>query len=306
MESKPKVLMITADGNLGVPGTEANQRLLLQEKYADITPVFWGRGALILPFRVGGAFDVVSVQDPFWRGLVGLLLARRKQARLNVQVHTDLEAQGPLRHSLARFVLRHADSVRVVSEKLREQAEEMGVTAPISVLPIYIDIERFCSIERAPRGGEHKTILWVGRFEEEKDPLRAIDVLNEVREGGVDAKLVMLGTGSLENELKKRAEELPVTFAGWQDPAPFYASADVLLNTSRYEGYGVAMVEALAAGVPVIAPDVGIAREAGAIVVDRDKLAEAITNTLRSGTRGELQLPLLSQEEWGRQWSKTL
>lgn len=301
MEHKPKVLMITADKNLGVPGTEANRRLALQEKHADIIPVFWGRGSLLLPFKIRGTFDVVSVQDPFWRGLVGLIVARMKRTRLNVQVHTDLEAQSLLRRALARAILRRADSVRVVSQKLRTQVEEMGVEVPITVLPVYIDIERFRAIERVPQEGDQKTILWVGRFEEEKDPLRAIDVVKDV-----DAKLIMLGAGSLSRALRAHAKGLPVTFPGWQDPAPFYASADVLLNTSQYEGYGAAIVEALAAGVPVVSPDVGVAREAGAIVANRDELATAVADTLRKDAHGDLKLETLSQEEWGKRWSGTL
>ena len=63
-----------------------------------------------------------------------------------------------------------------------------------------------------------------------------------------------------------------VTFLGWQndinDIAGYYKSADVLLVTSLYEGYGLQMVEARIAGIPVISTDVGVAREVGAYITD--------------------------------------
>jgi hypothetical protein len=116
----------------------------------------------------------------------------------------------------------------------------------------------------------------------------------------------MLGEGSLENSLKNDAKGLPVIFHGWQDPAPFLVSADVLINTSYYEGYGASIVEALVAGVPVVAPDVGVAKEAGAVIAKRSNLANSVVEVLRSGKRGEIKIPILSEKEWGLFWSETL
>lgn len=240
-------------------------------------------------------FDTVSAQDPFFSGLIAMWIARRTGARLNVQVHADLKAQSLVRHILAQIVLRHADSIRVVSEKLKQQVEHVGVRANIVVLPVFVDVERFKNIERHPEGN---TILWVGRFEQEKDPELAIDIVSKIP----DAKLIMLGRGSLEAALKEKAKNMPVEFGGWQDPLPFLARADVLINTSPAESFGVSMVEALAAGVPVVAMDVGIAKEAGAIVVPKEKLAEAVTEVLRTHPRGELKLNLLNKDEWIRAW----
>jgi glycosyltransferase involved in cell wall biosynthesis len=301
-----KVLMITADKQLFVEGTPPYERLQLQKKYADIVPVFWGHGSLLAPFGVKGDFDVVTVQDPFWRGIVGLIISFYKKARFNVQVHTDLFAQSFMRRALAHVVLGQADSIRVVSNKLKTQVERLDVVVPIKVLPIFLDIERLTAIPRSEGYGDTKTILWVGRFEVEKDPARAIDILKEVRQKGVDAELVMLGAGSLKEKLEQKANGLPITFPGWSDPAPYLASADVVLNTSHYEGYGASIVEALAVGVPVVSPDVGVAQEAGAVIAPREGLATAVVLTLNSGVQGELKIPILSSDEWGKQWSETL
>jgi glycosyltransferase involved in cell wall biosynthesis len=104
----------------------------------------------------------------------------------------------------------------------------------------------------------------------------------------------MLGAGTLEGVLRARADALGVTdaiaFPGWSDPGKFLPTTELLLSTSRYEGYGMAIVEALAAGVPVLSTDVGIAREAGAVIAEGD-YGEALSAWLSgSRSRGKLLL----------------
>jgi len=286
--------MITGDKNTMIYHSAANRRLQLQASQVEkLEVVYWGRGS-IWPALPKEKFDVVTVQDPFWRGLFAWRAARRMGARFNVQVHTEVL------NTLGRFILRRADSVRVVSEKIKKQVEAAGVRAKISVLPIYVDIERFKNIVPVPHA--QKTILWIGRFEDEKDPLLALEVIKKIP--GV--KLVMLGAGSLENELRRQAKGLPVEFAGWQDPAVYLGHADVVLCTSRHESWGASIVEALAAGVPVVAPEVGIAKEAGAIVVPRSDLGKAVNDVLTNGMRGQLRLQLLNKDEWAARWKESL
>ncbi len=294
-----RVLMISGDKKFG-PG---HPRYDLQRSAVEeLAVVYWGRGST-RPEIPQGAFDVVTVQDPFWRGWFAVRVARRIGAKVNVQVHTDLCAQGFVKQALAQMVLRRADSIRAVSEKIKGQIADMNIATPVHVLPVYVEVGSFRNLVRVPH--EQKTILWVGRFEKEKDPLSAIEIFAQVRKV-IDAKLIMLGKGSLEGELVQQAKGLPVEFPGWQPPLPYYATADVLLTTSQYEGFGAAMVEALAAGVPVVAPNVGVAAEAGAVVVPRERLAEAAIQALQSNTRGELKLPLLSEQQWVQAWKESL
>lgn len=295
-----KVLMITGDKRFG-PGHE---RYELQRSVVDeLAVVYWGRGSL-WPKIPAGQFDVVTVQDPMLRGVFGLRVVKKIKARLNVQVHMDLYALSRWRYVLAQCVLRRADSIRVVSQKIQSQVEHMGVRAKVSVLPIFVDVSKFQRV--TPRAHTSKNILWIGRFEVEKDPLLAIKVLQKVLMFEPGAHLRMLGLGSMSQEMSKQAERLPVEFLGWQDPAQFLDTADVVLCTSVHESWGASTVEALAAGVPVVAPDVGVAKEAGATVVSRERLAEAIIQTLKEGSRGKLLLTTPTKEEWAQEWLKTL
>jgi glycosyltransferase involved in cell wall biosynthesis len=298
-----KVLMITGDKNIFKEGTDAYARFELQKSHVDLHAVYWGPGAL-WPALPKGHFKVVTVQDPFWRGLFGMYVAKRLGAKLNVQVHTDLSVYGGVRHVLAQFVLGRADSVRVVSQKIKRELLQKGVKATISVLPVFVDLERFTNL--APKHHAGKNILWVGRFEEEKNPLLAIKVFKEVWKSNADTKLILLGAGSLQNTLRAHTSGLPVEMPGWHDPLEYYAVADVVLCTSVHESWGASIVEALAAGVPVVAPDVGVAKEAGANVVSNKELAQEVIKVLHSGERGQLTLHLLTKSEWTTEWKKTL
>ncbi len=294
-----KVLMITGDKHFA-----SSERYKLQASVVErLEVMYWGRGEMF-PRLPKGEFDIVTVQDPFLRGLFAWHVGRKLGAKFNVQVHADFAAQSVIKKVVGRFVLRQADSVRVVSDKIKQQIESLGVMASVHVLPIFVDLERFKAIERQP--SVQKTILWIGRFEAEKDPLRAIQVFKEVRAAGFDAKLIMLGKGTLEPALRHVSQGLPVEFAGWQDPVPYLAEASVVLCTSRHESWGASIVETLAAGVPVVAPDVGIAREAGAIVVERSALAQKTIEVLQNNVGGKLLLTLPSANEWAAQWKKSL
>ena len=302
------VLMISGDKNILTQGSEANVRFQLQKSQVDQLDVFiWPQIHSfkdILRAAAATRYDVITAQDPFWRGLLAWRTARKTGAKLNLQVHANLTAQSLVKRIHARFTLRRADSIRVVSNVLAAHVHALGAKGKISILPIFIDVSEYQTI--TPQPHIRKTILWMGRFENEKDPVAAIRTLREVRARGVDATLIMLGSGRLEPTLKRFARSLPITFPGWQDPKPYLAVADVVLSTSREESYGASIIEALAAGVPVVAPDVGIAKEAGAIVVPKSDFGGAVVKVLGSGERGELKIPLLNADEWAKRWKETL
>lgn len=252
--------------------------------------------------------DVVSAQDPFETGLAALLIARHFKVPLVVEAHTDFVTPSFARHSfinrvrlvVASFVLRRAAAGYAVSKSLRDAiVRAYDLTIPFAVLPIHVDVSRFASLPRTK--GEGVSLLWVGRLEKEKDPLRAIEALSAVRASGIDAKLTMVGTGRLWGAVRRKVRALGLSahvqeVEGWADVAPYYAKADALLVTSAYEGYGMVIIEALAAGVPVFAADVGIAREAGAHIA-KGNYAHALAAWLKElPSEGTLALPAYKDE----------
>lgn len=304
--------MISGDKRLLKEGSDASRRLALQRETVKQLDFFGYKGVLsgpigfiqILYKAITEGYDVITSQDPFFRGLLAWIAARLSGTQFNVQVHADMTTQHFIKRAIARFVLPHADSVRVVSERVRQQVQAMGVRVPTTVLPVFINLERFKNIKRTP--DEKPLILWVGRFENEKDPFLAIEIFEKAQKTVPDAKLIMLGEGSLEERLKITASGLSVEFPGWQDTLSYLARAHVVLSTSRAESWGASIVEALAAGVPVVAPDVGIAKEAGATIASKEELASVVISVLKQKQQGELKLRVLTENEWVEKWEKSL
>lgn len=96
------------------------------------------------------------------------------------------------------------------------------------------------------------------RLSPEKRPGRALDALDQLRRGGVDAVLVVAGEGPLRARLEQRARDtgLPVTFLGHVGSrdrlSALQASADVVLAPGPAETFGLSAIEALACGTPVV------------------------------------------------------
>jgi glycosyltransferase involved in cell wall biosynthesis len=134
-------------------------------------------------------------------------------------------------------------------------------------------------------------VLCVGRLDAQKDPATAIRAMPRVT-ATRDARLVFLGRGPMEGELRALAAATPgsnVVFAGFvDDPAPAFAAADVVVLPSKWEGLGLALVEAAQHGRPVVAtrvggiPEVVADGETGLLVPSGDAVAfgDAITRVL--------------------------
>jgi glycosyltransferase involved in cell wall biosynthesis len=108
-----------------------------------------------------------------------------------------------------------------------------------------------------------KAVLILARLEQEKGIDVAIDAIGQV----ADVHLVIAGTGSCRAALESRATELGINhrvhFLGYRnDPASLLARADLFVLASHVEGLPLSVLEAMAAGVPVIATDIGGTREA--------------------------------------------
>lgn len=101
-------------------------------------------------------------------------------------------------------------------------------------------------------------ILFAGRMDENKSPHTAIDILSLLK--AKDIKLRMIGNGSLLEEVKIRVENEnlanKVLIEGSKpDIMPYLKKSSVLILTSKYEGFGMVLVESIACGVPVISFD---------------------------------------------------
>ena len=225
---------------------------------------------------------VITAQDPFETGLVGVALKGFAKTGLQIQIHTD--AWGAhYRYAnflnwfrvtiLARLTLPHADTVRAVSEKVRSDAVIFGHVPPkkIALMPVYVDVFAFAhapvTIDLKMKYKQWSVVtLMASRLTKEKNVLLALKAFARVVKRYPKAGLVIVGTGSELPKLRRfvawhKLEE-NVVFEEWQhDLSSYFQTADIFLNTSLYEGYGMSLVEAGASGTAVLTSKVGIAMD---------------------------------------------
>jgi glycosyltransferase involved in cell wall biosynthesis len=105
-------------------------------------------------------------------------------------------------------------------------------------------------------------IVYLGRFSAEKNPLRFIYIVSELRKKLPSIKAAMIGSGTLYDICKDKINILNINnnliLTGFmENPYKVLSKAKILCMTSEWEGYGLVAVEALSLGIPVIAPPVG-------------------------------------------------
>lgn len=158
-------------------------------------------------------------------------------------------------------------------------------------------------VARADMLGDEAAILMIARMDSIKDHATLIAALARLPER-IDGRLVVLnlaGDGALRDELVQQSQafgvQARVRFLGVRSDIPelLGEAAVFCLSTTRDEGFGVVLIEALAAGTPVVASDVPACREVladgtlGVLVSpgDPEALAQALEPALRRGSRGE-------------------
>ena len=166
----------------------------------------------------------------------------------------------------ARFSWRLASAVTVVHQSIKDYlCTRIGVPSErVHVIPVGIEIERYGRDRAAARAPNTPvTFVFVGRLAPVKDVPRLIEAFlaAQVR-GAPEARLIVVGDGEDAPACRECIASHPlgsrVTMAGAQiDPRPYLARADVFVLNSRSEGTPRALLEAMAMGLPAIAPAIG-------------------------------------------------
>lgn len=172
-------------------------------------------------------------------------------------------------------------------------AQYSGSRAVLEILVSLVD-RRDIAAATEPRSLDEQselTILSVGRLESEKNPLLLADCLSALHRDDPRWRLVVCGEGPMEADLRRRLESLGVADAAeFRGYVPLdgglrelYAESDFLLHASWTEGFPQVLLEAFAAGLPVVATDVGGIRTAagGAVRLITAGDSEAAVEALR-------------------------
>ncbi|MEP7293918.1 MAG: glycosyltransferase [Chloroflexota bacterium] len=228
------------------------------------------------------AADLITTQDPFLTGWVGVWLRRRLRVPLLVQNHSYFfgnaawRAEKPLRNALlsrlAQFVVRRADMYRTVNRKERDNYVAGGGSPERAVaLPLGTASARFAQPVvqsaldslRAQLGllPAHKIVLWVGYPVAFKRVSLLFRVFQRVVAAEPDARLVLIGDMTRSpQDLRALAREASINDCvimhgpvAHDDLPLYYALGNVYVHTSAYEGVPRVLFEASAAGLPLVA-----------------------------------------------------
>jgi glycosyltransferase involved in cell wall biosynthesis len=234
----------------------------------------------------------------YWRDLLYLIVARLSCTRDIYQVHGgDLPLQF-VRHNrflgaLLRASLSLAEVIVVLAQCELEAYRGFIPDADIRVIPNAIDCAPYSAIQRQSHDAPAALrLIYIGRLSRQKGLFEALNGFCLARKEGVEATLVIAGSGPDEDALRQLVERLAlssaVTFAGPlfdEAKTALLAGADVLLFPTYAEGLPYALLECMAAGVPAITsrvgaiPDVVVEDVHGIFVIPRtiNGIAQAIS-----------------------------
>ncbi|MFO7993593.1 MAG: glycosyltransferase [Marinobacter sp.] len=225
--------------------------------------------------------DIIHVHHPFWLGSLGIFIARRLKVPTVYTYHTRLEHYAhfvPLPGNLFRNLISHelirrfankCDGVIVPTYSTEEYLRMIGVKSATFVQPTGIEYQRFQEVDdddvRKLRENlsisDEIVFVSVSRLSTEKNIDFMIDAIDELRRrSDRPFRFLMIGEGHQHQRLQQRIDELGLqkhfTLVGSIPPdqmATWYHLGDVFLFASKSETQGMVILEAMAAGLPVVA-----------------------------------------------------
>lgn len=212
------------------------------------------------------------------------------------------------------------DRVVATTAYAAEEFRRIGA-ANVELVPLGVDLETFHPDRRdeALRAdvlgpGCDVLIATASRLSREKRPDLAVEMLRTLRRRGVKARLLMMGGGPLEAGLRRTARHLPITVMGHVGDRELFAaalaSADVVVAPGPIETFGLAALEALASGTPVVAsrtsalPEIVTGAAGQTVTPEPSSMALAVMAQLRRPSVGRRRAARERAEDFP--WSRTV
>ncbi|QSP94867.1 glycosyltransferase [Marinobacter salinisoli] len=225
--------------------------------------------------------DIIHLHHPFWLGSLGLFLARSLKVPAIYTYHTRLEHyahfvplpgalfRNLISHSLIRRFANKCDGIIVPTHSAEEYLRMIGVKSPTYVQPTGIEYQRFqedCTeqvseLRQKLQLSDERVLISVSRLSNEKNIDFMIDAMSTLRKQTDRAfRLLIIGEGHQRERLQKKIRDLDlaaqVTLVGAIPPEQmphWYHLGDAFVFASKSETQGMVILEAMAAGLPVVA-----------------------------------------------------
>lgn len=210
--------------------------------------------------------DIVHAHDPktyVYAYFLGFMCPNLKRvATLHGWVHR--RARSSFYTTISNFVLKNFDAVIAVSWELERRAARAGISN-IHVVHNAIDTDKWKPDPMSDKNGSTAFgIAYIGRLSKEKGPLDFVKSAKGILEKDPGCRFIVAGEGPLLEPTKRTVQSLGIMkYFDFKGNIPqkrmpaLYTKINVVLSSSHTEGMPVALLEALSAGVPVVATDVG-------------------------------------------------
>lgn len=231
--------------------------------------------------------DLIHTHTEFSLGIFGRIMARELHIPMVHTYHTiyedythyvthiktlDRRAKAFAR-VFTRLCCNHVEQVIVPTGKVKELLLRYNVNRDITVVPTGVNLKKFdpslYSNEDVKRikdeigiAPKDKVIIYIGRISKEKNIGEIIDAMPEYMKLRENTKFVIIGGGPDMDNLVKKVKsfnlEKRIIFTGpkpWDDIGLYYRVGDVFVSGSTSETQGLTYIEAMAAGLPVVARD---------------------------------------------------
>lgn len=219
-------------------------------------------------------YDSIWSMMASYAGFAGFLFKKkfpRVPFILSLQEGDNFERREGIFKYLFKKIFTHADHIQVISNFLRDWAVRMGATCPIIVVPNGVDLELFsqkklhAELEILKKEVGKKTedifLITTSRLVVKNATSDVIEALQYLPD---NVKFVVIGSGYQEKELQEKTKNLGlesrVNFLGFiphKNMPQYLHISDIFIRPSLTEGFGNSYIEAMAAGIPVIATPVG-------------------------------------------------
>lgn len=207
--------------------------------------------------------NIIHAHDP--KATIAAVLTNKKQNIIS-HIHSNHRYMRKitLKSLIYHFYIeKHITGIIWVSNSARDEyvfAKNIPKTLPSYVIQNVVDGNQLKSIAKTDKNNYNFDIIFLGRLEDVKDPLRFVKLIEKIKQHQ-EIKVAMVGDGSLRSQVEEEINKLSlnkniVLFGNQVNPYKILLNSKILVITSKYEGMPMNALEAIACNIPVVSTPV--------------------------------------------------
>ena len=247
--------------------------------------------------------NIIHAHDP--KATIAAVLTNKKQSIIS-HIHSNhrymrkITIKSLIYHF---YIEKHITGIIWVSNSAKDEyvfAKNIPKTLPSYVIQNVVDGNQLKSIAKTDKNNYNFDIIFLGRLEDVKDPLRFVKLIEKIKQHQ-EIKVAMVGDGSLRSQVEEEIDKLSlnkniVLFGNQVNPYKILLNSKILVITSKYEGMPMNALEAIACNIPVVSTPVDGLLD----IIDRKYLCKTDQDFV------EIILKILNREEVRKHYKNKL